>query len=441
MPVAVIVLAAGQGTPDELGPAQGPAPARRRAAARPRAGRGARARARADHRRHRPRRRGGRRRGARHRPRPARRRSRPSSSAPATRCSQAAPELAGFAGDVVVLYGDTPFIRPETLAGDARRPRRRRRRGGARLRGRRPRRATAGCVLDAAGGLAAIVEARDATPDQLAIRLCNSGLARRRRRHPRSASSPRCGNDNAKGEYYLTDIVALARARGLAAAAITCPEAETLGINSRAELAAAEAAFQARARAEAMENGATLTDPARSSSRSTPWSAATSLIGPNVVFGPDVTVESGATIHAFCHLEGCHVSRGARIGPFARLRPGRRARRGRACRQLRRDQERHRRGGRQGQPPDLYRRRRASAPAPTSAPAPSPATTTASSSTAPTIGARAFIGSNIGAGRAGQHRRRRADRRRLGHHRRRARRARSRSGAAGRRPSPASGSG
>jgi bifunctional UDP-N-acetylglucosamine pyrophosphorylase/glucosamine-1-phosphate N-acetyltransferase len=127
---------------------------------------------------------------------------------------------------------------------------------------------------------------------------------------------------NAQGEYYLTDIVALAHARGLAARAVTCPEAETLGINSRADLASAEATFQAAARAAAMENGATLTDPA------TVWFALDTVIGrdvviaPNVVFGPEVTVESSATIHAFCHLEGCHVSRGAKVGPFARLRPG-----------------------------------------------------------------------------------------------------------------------
>ncbi len=246
--------------------------------------------------------------------------SRRSSSAPATRCLQAAPELAGFSGDAIVLYGDTPFIRPETLqamlearaagAGvvvlgfEAAEP------GGyGRL------------VLDETGGLAAIVEAKDASPEQRAIRICNSGLM--------AADAAtllellnEVGNDNAKGEYYLTDVVALARARGLSAAAITCPEAETLGVNSRADLAGAEAAFQARARAEAMANGATLTDPG------TVWFALDTVIGrdvvigPSVVFGPEVTVESGATIHAFCHLEGCHVSGGARIGPFARLRPG-----------------------------------------------------------------------------------------------------------------------
>ncbi len=116
--------------------------------------------------------------------------------------------------------------------------------------------------------------------------------------------------------------MAVARSRGLATAVITCPEAETLGVNSRADLAAAEAAFQARARAAALENGATLTDPA------TVWFALDTHVGrdvviePNVWFGPGVTVENGATIHAFCHFEGCHISRGAEVGPFARLRPG-----------------------------------------------------------------------------------------------------------------------
>lgn len=233
---------------------------------------------------------------------------------------QAETTLAGFSGDVVVLYGDTPLVRPETLAAmlDTRR-------AGADVvvlgfeagdpggYGR--------LVLDADGSLQAIVEAKDATPDQRAIRLCNSGLM--------AADATTLftlladvGSDNAKGEFYLTDVVMLARGRGLAATAITCAEGETLGINSRTDLAAAEAAFQARARAEAMENGTTLTDPA------SVWFALDTVIGrdvsigPNVVFGPDVTVESGAVIHAFCHLEGCHVSRGARIGPFARLRPG-----------------------------------------------------------------------------------------------------------------------
>jgi bifunctional UDP-N-acetylglucosamine pyrophosphorylase/glucosamine-1-phosphate N-acetyltransferase len=129
-------------------------------------------------------------------------------------------------------------------------------------------------------------------------------------------------NNNASGEYYLTDIIGLARARGLTATAVTCGEAETLGINSRAQLANAEAAFQARARAILLEDGVTLQAP------ETVYLARDTVIGrdtviePNVVFGPGVTVESGALIRAFSHLEGCHVSRGAVVGPYARLRPG-----------------------------------------------------------------------------------------------------------------------
>jgi bifunctional UDP-N-acetylglucosamine pyrophosphorylase/glucosamine-1-phosphate N-acetyltransferase len=127
---------------------------------------------------------------------------------------------------------------------------------------------------------------------------------------------------NAAGEYYLTDLAELAVAEGLSATAVLCPEAETLGINSRAELAAAEAQFQRLRRAEAMEAGVTLTWP-----ESVMFSADTALgrdvvVEPHVVFGPGVTVESGARIRAFSHLEGCHVSSGAVIGPYARLRPG-----------------------------------------------------------------------------------------------------------------------
>ncbi len=233
---------------------------------------------------------------------------------------QALPDLAGFTGDVIVLYGDTPLIRPETLQAMLAA-----RAGGAAVVVLGFEAADPGgygrLVLDAEGGLAAIVEAREATPAERAIRLCNSGLLAADAATLADLLAA-VGNANAKGEYYLTDVVGLARARGLAAAAITCPEAETRGVNSRADLAAAEAAFQDRARADAMANGATLTDPA------TVWFALDTVvgrdvvIGPNVVFGPDVTVESGATILAFCHLEGCHISRGARVGPFARLRPG-----------------------------------------------------------------------------------------------------------------------
>lgn len=233
--------------------------------------------------------------------------------------AQARAALDGFDGDVVVLFGDTPFLRPDTLdrmiaargahdlvilGFDTADP-------AARY----------GRLIVANGQLEKIVEYKDATPEERAISFCNSGLM------ACDAATlfelvAEIGNDNAQGEYYLTDIVELAQARGLSVTAVKCDEAETLGINSRADLAAADAVFQARARAELMENGVTLMAP------DTVYLAFDTVIGrdtviePNVVFGPGVTVESGATIRAFCHLEGCHVSRGATIGPFARLRPG-----------------------------------------------------------------------------------------------------------------------
>ena len=173
-----------------------------------------------------------------------------------------------------MLYGDTPLDPDRDAAGDARRP-------GPRAppSSSSASRPTApggyGRLIVDEAGLAAIVEARDATPEQRAIRLCNSGLL--------AADAALLLDllagvepDNAKGEYYLTDVVGLARAAGLHATAITCPEAETLGVNARTDLAAAEAAFQARARAEALANGTTLVDPGHASgSPSTPSSAAT----------------------------------------------------------------------------------------------------------------------------------------------------------------------
>jgi bifunctional UDP-N-acetylglucosamine pyrophosphorylase/glucosamine-1-phosphate N-acetyltransferase len=130
------------------------------------------------------------------------------------------------------------------------------------------------------------------------------------------------GNDNAAGEYYLPDIVAIAKGRNLSATAVTCDASETLGVNSRTELAQAEALFQARARAEALENGVTLQAPETVFFAHDTYVGRDTVIEPNVVFGPGVTVESGAEIRAFSHLEGCHVSQGAQVGPYARLRPG-----------------------------------------------------------------------------------------------------------------------
>ena len=232
--------------------------------------------------------------------------------------AQARSALDGFDGDAIVLYGDTPFIQPETLEKmqaarqahdivvlgfEAADP------------GRYGR-----LVMDGEK-LERIVEFKDATDEERQITLCNSGVVAARADLLFDLIDG-VGNDNASGEYYLTDIVGLARSRGLSAGAVTCDEAETLGINSRPELARAEAKFQDRARAEALENGVTLAAP------DTVFFAFDTVIGrdteveQNVVFGPDVTVESGAHIRAFSHLEGCHVSRGATVGPYARLRPG-----------------------------------------------------------------------------------------------------------------------
>ncbi|MDG1864364.1 MAG: bifunctional UDP-N-acetylglucosamine diphosphorylase/glucosamine-1-phosphate N-acetyltransferase GlmU [Yoonia sp.] len=232
--------------------------------------------------------------------------------------AQARPALEDFDGDAIVLYGDTPFICAETLEAmaearsaydvvvlgfEAADP------------GRYGRLITQGETLER------IAEFKDATNEERAVTLCNSGVV--------AAKSSvlfdlvaAVGNDNAAGEYYLTDIIGLARAKGLSATVVRCAEAETLGVNSRAELIAAEADFQARARAAAIEDGVTLLAPQTVFFAYDTYLGRDAIIEQNVVFGPNVTVESGAKIRAFSHLEGCHVSQGATVGPYARLRPG-----------------------------------------------------------------------------------------------------------------------
>jgi bifunctional UDP-N-acetylglucosamine pyrophosphorylase/glucosamine-1-phosphate N-acetyltransferase len=231
---------------------------------------------------------------------------------------QAAPVLEGASGPALVLYGDTPFVTPATLA---------------RMVDALARHAVVNLGFHAADpgrygrmvaegeNLLRIVEAKDASPEDLAITLCNSGVVA----CDAGLLLDLCravGNANAQGEYYLTDIPAIARARGLSAGVVVCDEAETLGINTRAELAAAEGIFQNRARAAAMADGVTLVDPATTFLALDTVIGRDAVVGPATIFGPGVTVESGAEIKGFCHLEGCHISRGASVGPFARLRPG-----------------------------------------------------------------------------------------------------------------------
>jgi len=232
---------------------------------------------------------------------------------------QAKEALADFEGDVFILFADTPLIRSETLVAMA----------GARTKGAEvvvlgfeaavP--GGYGRLIETANGLDRIVEAKDASQAELAVTLCNSGVMCVDSKRL-FALLDRVTNDNANGEYYLTDIVGLARQDGLPCAVVRCDEEETLGVNSRVDLADAEAAFQARARMAAMIEGVTLTDPSSVSFSHDTRLGQDVIVEPNVVFGPGVTVESGATIRSFSHLEGCHVASDAIIGPYARLRPG-----------------------------------------------------------------------------------------------------------------------
>jgi bifunctional UDP-N-acetylglucosamine pyrophosphorylase/glucosamine-1-phosphate N-acetyltransferase len=223
-------------------------------------------------------------------------------------------------GDVAVLYADTPLLSPATLG----RLRARRAAGDAALvllamRPSDPGRY--GRVIATDGVVERVVEWADATEAERAVGLCNGGgfcaEAASLRRWLRAVR-----NDNAKGEYYLTDVVALARAEGAKVVVLEVAEAELRGINSRAELAAAEAAVQATLRAAALDGGVTMTDPASVFLCTDTRFGTDVTLGPNVVFGPGVVVEDGAEIRAFSHLEGCRVGAGAIVGPFARLRPG-----------------------------------------------------------------------------------------------------------------------
>ena len=230
------------------------------------------------------------------------------------------PVLDGFTGDVLVLYGDVPLITAETLRALLAA-----RRGGAALAvlafepddsaayGR--------LVLGPKGELERIVEILDADAADAAMSLCNSGIMAVDGAHL-FALLDGLGNDNAKGEYYLTDIVAGAHAHGLGCVHAMAAPDEVIGINDRSQLAEAEAVLQTRLRQAAMKNGATLADPA------TTWFSRDTIlgedvtVGPNTVFGPGVRIADGVEIRAFCHLEGAVVGTGSIIGPYARLRPG-----------------------------------------------------------------------------------------------------------------------
>ena len=235
---------------------------------------------------------------------------------------QARDALADFEGDVLVLYGDVPFVKASTMramierlrAVDA---------PAAVVLGFEPTDPLRyGRVIAQQGRILKMVEYKDATPEERGCRMCNSGLLAARSEDLFALLS-RVNDENAQGEYYLPDIVNIAIADGRNCAVVACDsEDEVAGINSRAELAAAEAQWQQLRREEAMAEGVTLRAP-----ETVHFSWDTNLAGdvvvePNVVFGPGVSVESGATIRAFSHLEGAQVGEGVEVGPYARLRPG-----------------------------------------------------------------------------------------------------------------------
>ena len=230
--------------------------------------------------------------------------------------------LGDFAGDVLVLVGDAALITAETLTSLIA-ERRRAPEAAVAVLGVRVSEPNAygRLVIAADGSLEAIVETRDATPEQRKITLCNSGVIVLDGRHARALVGA-IENKNAKREYYLTDTVAIARKRGLVCRTIEAPAEETAGVNSQAELAVAEATMQQRLRARHMAAGVTLIDP------TTVYFSADTVVGrdtviePSVIFGLGVRIGEGVEIRAMSHIAGATIGDGAIVGPFARLRPG-----------------------------------------------------------------------------------------------------------------------
>ena len=244
--------------------------------------------------------------------------SSPQGTAHAVRSARDA--LAGFDGDIIVLYGDSPLISADAVerlfeavsGGD-----------GVGVLGFDA--ADAGnygrLVTGSDGSLEAIVEAREASAEELALTLCNSGVMAGKAQTMFSLLE-QVTNDNAKGEYYLTDLVGLARAAGHKCHVVTGPEAEMIGCDTRADLAEAEAMFQAAMRARMLDKGVSMIAPDTVYFSYDTEIEPDVLIEPNVVFGPGVSIASGAVVRAFSHIEGATLGSGAHVGPYVRLRKG-----------------------------------------------------------------------------------------------------------------------
>ncbi|HEU4695969.1 MAG TPA: bifunctional UDP-N-acetylglucosamine diphosphorylase/glucosamine-1-phosphate N-acetyltransferase GlmU [Sphingomicrobium sp.] len=235
---------------------------------------------------------------------------------------QAAGALAGYDGPVIILYGDTPFVEGATLRSMLDRLNGDDGPGVVVLASSPADPLKYGRIILGEGDrIAKMVEYKDATEEERAVLLCNSGMMAVRARDL-FRWLDRVGNDNAAGEYYLPDIVNIAAAEGREAVVIEGDPYETAGVNSRAELAHLELEWQRRRREQALDEGATLIDP------ESVWFAYDTKLGrdvtvePHVVFGPGVGIADGATIHAFSHIEGALIGAKASIGPFARIRPG-----------------------------------------------------------------------------------------------------------------------
>jgi len=223
------------------------------------------------------------------------------------------------AEDILVIFGDTPLVQAETLS----KLRAALAQGAAvAVLGFEPVRPQGyGRLVMHGRDLVAIREERDATPEERKIALCNGGLMALAGKHA-LAILTRIGNANAKGEYYLTDAVAIARDMGLKAVAIETSEDDVRGINTKVQLAEAEALLQQRLRTAALEAGVTMIAPETVFLSADTKLGKDVIIEPNVVFGPGVTVEDGAIIKSFSYMEGARIGKDARVGPFARLRPG-----------------------------------------------------------------------------------------------------------------------
>jgi bifunctional UDP-N-acetylglucosamine pyrophosphorylase/glucosamine-1-phosphate N-acetyltransferase len=227
--------------------------------------------------------------------------------------------IAAGADDILVIFADTPLIRPQTLT----RMREQLAQGAAVVvLGFRPQDPTGyGRLVLEGGGLVAIREELDASAQERRIGFCNGGLMAFAGKTALSIIE-RIGNDNRKGEFYLPDAVAVARAMNLQAVAIETEEDDVRGINTKAQLAETEAALQARLRKAALEAGVTLVAPETVFLSADTTFGRDVVVEPFVVFGPGVTVEDNAVIRSFSHLDRAHVGKGSRVGPYARLRPG-----------------------------------------------------------------------------------------------------------------------